>query len=56
MPGLDPRRGDQVPDPADGVTRPAYEAPRLDDLGTVAELTAGSNPTSTDGVNPGSVL
>ncbi|MGI8800560.1 MAG: lasso RiPP family leader peptide-containing protein [Solirubrobacteraceae bacterium] len=34
----------------------AYEAPRLTDLGTFVELTAGTNPTATDGFGPGSVL
>jgi hypothetical protein len=42
--------------PAPAGARRPYEAPRLEDLGTVTELTAGSNPTSTDGANPGSVL
>ncbi len=48
-------QGRLAPDSGDAA-RAAYEAPRLEDLGSVADLTAGSNPTSTDGVNPGSVL
>ena len=33
-----------------------YEAPELTDLGSVADLTLGVVPTSTDGVLPGSLL
>lgn len=38
---------------ASGTT---YEPPRLHDLGTIADLTRGSNPMSTDGLAPGSAL
>lgn len=33
-----------------------YEPPRVTLLGTVADLTGGVDPTSTDGLSPGSVL
>jgi hypothetical protein len=33
-----------------------YEPPRLIVIGTVAELTRGSNPTTSDGLGPGSAL
>lgn len=64
MDGVDPR-----PEPAAiGVDRArelapghrsaalAYEPPRLIALGTLAELTAGVNPTTSDGLGPGSIL
>jgi hypothetical protein len=45
---------------ANAETKPAqpapYEPPRLTDLGTLAELTRGVNPTTTDGLTPGSTL
>lgn len=35
---------------------PAYEPPSIERLGTLAELTGGVNPTTSDGVGPGSLL
>jgi hypothetical protein len=36
--------------------RERYEAPALSDLGTIAELTRGVSPTTSDGLGPGSAL
>jgi len=36
--------------------REGYEPPRLRVIGTLAELTRGTNPTTTDGLGPGSAL
>jgi hypothetical protein len=33
-----------------------YEPPRLVVIGTLSELTRGSNPTTSDGLGPGSAL
>jgi hypothetical protein len=49
-----------VPSTADGdplaIGGTAYEPPHLQDLGTIADLTRGIVPISTDGVAPGSAL
>jgi hypothetical protein len=34
----------------------AYDAPRLINLGTIADMTRGIVPLSTDGIAPGSAL
>jgi hypothetical protein len=36
--------------------RPEYEPPRLTTLGTLAELTRGVNPVTSDGIGPGSFI
>jgi hypothetical protein len=40
----------------DESTSKVYEAPRVDDLGSLAELTRGASARSTDGFGPGSSL
>lgn len=53
-------RRESVPEqPQAGQTsspRPGYEPPRVTVLGSLAELTKGIVPTTTDGVLPGSIL
>ena len=53
---------DRPADPASAAERQverdgvAYEPPRLRVVGTLAKLTRGASPTTTDGILPGSVL
>ncbi len=39
-----------------GLARPDYEPPKLTVIGTVADLTQGTTPITTDGIFPGSIL
>jgi hypothetical protein len=41
---------------AETPARPAYEPPAIRSLGTLAELTQGIVPITTDGLGPGSAL
>ena len=48
-----PSGGADDPLASSGTT---YEPPKLQDLGTIADLTRGVVPISTDGIAPGSAL
>jgi len=46
----------QLPPPSSDDRTPVYEPPVLLRLGSLTDLTRGVNPTSTDGVSPGSAV
>jgi len=51
-----PQRSPTPPSAGPAPEKPDYEPPRIEVLGTIAELTAGGGTHTTDGTFPGSVF